>query len=88
MHKYLNEGNSLTLNEVFDFLSQMCLTFMRMHAHKCFYGDLKPSNIMINKFNNKLYYILCDFSESEVFDSMTTSFKNLCKISNFLIIYL
>ena len=44
----------------------MSLIFTCIHINGCFHGDFKPSNLMVNEINSKLFYFLTDFSESKL----------------------
>ena len=65
MKNYIESGNTLEINNILDLCNHISIALIYLHTNGCYYGDLKPANILINKKGNKLLFYL-DFSESKI----------------------
>ena len=57
----------------------MSITLLCLHLNNCFHGDIKPTNILINKGNLKYVYYLIDYGEGKIVSELIkTNHKTLC----------
>lgn len=75
MTQYLNERNKLTEEETRIYTAQIVLALEELHKHDIIFRDLKPSNVVIDRFGNAK---LTDFGLSKVGMKSNTYTSSFC----------
>ena len=65
MKNFIESGNILKINDVLNLCNQISIALIYLHTNGCCYGNLNPTNILINMKGKQLLFYL-DFSESKV----------------------
>ena len=58
MRNYIQSGNILEIKDILDLCNQLSIALIYLHTNGCCYGELKLSNILINKKGEQLLFYL------------------------------
>ncbi len=72
---YLEANPNLPLDKKIDIMSQFISGVVLMHCHDFLHGDIKPGNILLNEFADKLEVLLNDFDASAPFTNRATELQ-------------
>ena len=79
IEEYLKvKDENISINEIFEILTQLNNTFKIMHKEKIIHKNLKPSNLLLKMENfNKMKILISDFNPSENLDNLILSMTNI-----------